>query len=102
MICDSGRMGVGGTFGQGRRSLPWPDVPHTIQRAGGPRIYIYLVQPEGAATGTDAEDNMDQRCGECVTSSSHTVSTSSNSDAAELLDVDTERAGGPRIRMYIL
>ena len=46
VICDSRRMGAGGTSGQGRRSLPWPDVPHTIQRAGGPRMYISFFQPE--------------------------------------------------------
>ena len=128
-------MGVGGC------------AAHYTEGWRAPDVYIFFPA-RGAGTGTDAEDNMDQRCGECVvswfasvkqTSSSHTLHLSpyratqkrqevsgnplAAPDASELLDVDTEgwrapdpdvyicgsvlpsmreeRAGGPRIRMYI-
>ena len=32
------------------------------QRAGRPRMYISFPGPRGAGRGTDAEDNIDQRC----------------------------------------
>ena len=98
----------------------------------GPGCTYLFSSPRSTGTGTDAEDNMDLRCGECVVSwfasvkvlrsktAHHTlsppVSISSNSEKRRAASGNPlaapdasrvarcghrERAGGPRIRMYI-
>ena len=98
----------------------------------GPGCTYLFSSPRSTGTGTDAEDNMDLRCGECVVSwfasvkvlrsktAHHTlsppVSISSNSEKRRAASGNPlaapdasrvarcghrEKAGGPRIRMYI-
>ena len=72
------------------------------QRAGGPRIRMYIFAVL-SCTHTMREERAVEGPGSTSSSSAATGGERrSPPDAAELLDVDTERAGGPRIRMYIL